>query len=217
MSVAMEKAYRALWDRILSGEYQPGDRLKERDICADLKVSRTPVREALRKLAADGLVVIEPRRGGMVADLNMEEAAEIFSLGAMLESFAAQLAARRVTDARVAKLDRLLKAMRDVLASDAADMRTAYLKLDREFHSEIIDMAGNRSLASVLRQLVRLPVLVKAFTQYSSEDLRQSFHHHENIVAAIRAGDEEWAASAMRAHVLAGRSILLPAPDAVAH
>ncbi len=209
----MEKAYRALWDRILSGEYQPGERLKERDICADLDVSRTPVREALRRLEAEGLVQIEPRRGGKVAELRLEEAAEIFSVGAHLESFAAKLAARRASPEPLAALDATIRKMRDVLERDAPDVRRAYLKLDRELHGQIMDMARNRSLAAALKQVVGLPVLVKAFSTYSGEDLWRSFHHHEDIVAALHAGDEEWAEAAMRSHILAGRSVLRPGRD----
>ncbi len=213
MSVAVEKAYRALWDRILAGEYQPGERLKERDICADLEVSRTPVREALHRLAAEGLVQIEPRRGGKVAELRLDEAAELFSVGAHLESFAAKLAARRASPEALAALDATIRTMRDVLDRDARDVRRAYLKLDRELHGQIVDMARNRSLAAALKQIVGLPVLVKAFSTYTGDDLWRSFHHHENIVDALHAGDEEWAEAAMRSHILAGRSILLPGPD----
>lgn len=210
----MEKAYRALWDRILSGEYQPGERLKERDICADLDVSRTPVREALRRLEAEGLVQIEPRRGGRVADLRLEEAAEIFSVGVHLESFAAKLAARRATADQLAAIDSTIARTHAVLERDGSDIRREYLKLDREFHEQIMSMAGNRSLAAALRQTVGLPVLVKAFSTYSGADLWRSFHHHENIAAALRARDEDWAEAAMRAHVLAGRATLLPPPKA---
>lgn len=206
----MEKAYRALWDRILSGEYAPGHRLKERDICAELDVSRTPVREALRRLEAEGLVQIEPRRGGRVADLRLEEAAEIFSVGVHLESFAAKLAAKRATLESVAALDATIHDMRAVLERDARDVRRAYLKLDRDLHDAIIDMAGNRSLTAALKQIVGLPVLVKAFSTYCGDDLWRSFHQHENIVDALRAGDEDWAEAAMRSHILAGRAILLP-------
>jgi DNA-binding GntR family transcriptional regulator len=213
MSVAMEKAYRALWDRILSGEFRPGDRLKERDLCADLDVSRTPVREALRRLEADGLVVIEPRRGGTVADLSPEEADEIYALGAILESYAAKLAARRARPDDLASLDAVVRRMRDVVRQDDAAARRAYLDLDRELHDRIIAMAGNRRLAAMLKQVVRLPVLVHAFQRYSVADLAQSLHDHESIVAALRAGDDEWAESAMRGHILAGRAILRTAAD----
>ena len=82
---------------------------------------------------------------------------------------------------------------------------------DRDLHGAIMEMAGNRSLAAALKQIVGLPVLVKAFSSYSDDDLWRSFHQHENIVDALRAGDANWAEAAMRSHILAGRAILLPA------
>lgn len=207
----MEKAYRMLRDRIFNGEYHPGERLKEREICADLEVSRTPVREALRRLEADGLVVIEPRRGGVVADIRPQEAAEIYSLGAVLESFAAKLAASRATSEELARLDAIIGAMGEALDRNDQHTRSTYMKLDSELHGRIVDMAENRRLSAALKQIVGLPVLVKAFTRYTMEDLRQSYNQHKTIVAALHARDAEWAESAMRYHILAARAIVLPA------
>ena len=116
MSKAVDKAYAALRERIFSGALRAGERLKERELCRELDVSRTPVREALRRLEADGLVEIEPRRGGVVAGINAEEASEIYSLGVLLESYAARLAAERATEADLAELDRLLDSVNRLLS-----------------------------------------------------------------------------------------------------
>lgn len=213
MSAAVDKAYSTLRNGIFSGRYRPGDRLKERDLCAELEVSRTPVREALRRLAADGLVIIEPRRGGVVAEMRPNEAAEIFSLGAVLESFAAKLAAGRATPEALAALDDILEKMAKTLRRGGRHMRSAYMELDGELHGRIVAMADNRRLTSVLNQVVSLPVLVNAFVRYSADDLRQSLNQHRTIVAALHAGDAEWAESSMRNHILAGRSVVLPPAD----
>ena len=210
----MEKACLALRERIISGEYAPGTRLKERKICEELAMSRTPVREALRRLAADGLVTIEPRRGAVVTAISADEANEIYSLGAVLESFAAKLAATRASGSELAELERLLDAMRPLVDSPDTAARSRYMELDSRFHRAILAMAGNRRLTAVLQQIVRIPVLVQAFHRYSDDDLRQSFEQHRAIAAAIAAGEPEWAETAMRAHVLAARSIRLPADAA---
>lgn len=210
MSAAMEKAYQALKDGIFAGHYQPGDRLKERDICAELEVSRTPVREALRRLQADGLVHLEPRRGGVVTEMSAEEAHEIFSLGAMLESFGARLAASRATPQDVAKLDELMDKLAAVIDSQSADQREQYMALDHELHGKIAEIAASPRLAAMLTQTVSMPVLVRTFHAYEKDDLIRSHHQHRAVVDAIRAGDADWAEAAMRCHILVARSLIVP-------
>lgn len=209
MSVASEKAYRMLRDRIFSGDYAPGARLKERQLCADLEVSRTPVREALRRLESEGLVQIEPRRGGVVSHIDAEEAEEIFALGAVIESFAAKMAAQKATAEGVAALDDVIAAMAAVLERGDDTSRADYMKLDGELHGRIVAMADSRRLSAALQQVVGVPVLVQAFNRYTPEHLRQSFDQHRALVDAIRERDGEWAESAMRYHILSGRTVML--------
>lgn len=209
MSAAMEKAYTWLREAIVNGRVKPGDRLKERQICEDLNISRTPVREALRRLAADGLVQLEPRRGGVVTQLSRDEASEIFSLGALLESHAARLAASRARASELALLKEKLQAMTQVLEDCGENHHTDYMNLDHEFHEHILTMAASRRLAAMLRLTVGLPVLVKAFTSYSNDDLQRSLQQHHTIADAISSGDPDWAEAAMRSHVLVARSMTL--------
>ncbi len=209
MTAASDKAYRALRERIVSGAYVPGSRLKERQVCSDLAVSRTPVREALRRLETEGLVTIEPRRGAVVTEIDQEEAAEIFALGAVIESFAAGLAARKAGDDDVRELETLIAEMARVLEPGDAGSRGDYMVLDSEFHAAIVALAGSRRLGNALQQVVGVPVLVQAFHRYSRDDLRQSLEQHRAIAAAIRARDPQWAESAMRAHILSGRAVML--------
>jgi len=209
LSVASEKAYRKLRDRIFSGDYAPGVRLKERQLCADLEVSRTPVREALRRLESEGLVQIEPRRGGVVSHIDAEEAEEIFALGAVIESFAAKMAAQKATAEGVAALDDVVAAMAAVLERGDDTCRADYMKLDGELHSRIVAMADSRRLSAALQQVVGVPVLVQAFNRYTPEHLRQSFDQHRALVDAIRERDGEWAESTMRYHILSGRTVML--------
>lgn len=215
MTAASDKAYRVLRERIVSGTYAPGFRLKERQLCSDLAVSRTPVREALRRLETEGLVTIEPRRGAVVTEIDQDEAEEIFALGAVIESFAAGLAARKAGDDDVRQLEALIAEMTRVLAADGARCRSDYMALDSQFHAAIVTLAGSRRLGNALQQVVGVPVLVQAFHRYSREDLRQSLDQHRAIAAAIRARDPQWAESAMRAHILAGRAVMLSRAAAV--
>ena len=210
MSDAVDKAYRMLRDRIVGGELVAGDRLKERELCAELEVSRTPVREALRRLQSEGLVDIEPRRGGVVAGIRADEIDEVYSLGILLESHAARLAAERATADDLAALDALLGAMRAALESDPPD-RGEYLQLDSRFHRRILEMTRNRRLDSIVGQVVGVPTLVQAFNHYTAAHLAQSLQQHANIVAALRAGDADWAEAAMRAHIHSAKELMLAA------
>lgn len=212
MTETVDRAYAALRDRIFSGELRAGDRLKERDVCADLKISRTPVREALRRLQADGLVDIEPRRGGIVAGISASEIDEVYSLGILLESFAARLAAQRASAADLDRLRGIIGTMDETLAGETARTRHRYLELDSELHRLIVTMAANRRLSAAVQQIVSTPVLVQAFTHYSQTDLERSLEQHRNIVAALAARDPDWAESAMRAHIHAARAIMSPTP-----
>lgn len=213
MSVASEKAYRMLRDRIFTGDYPPGSRLKERQLCQDLEVSRTPVREALRRLESEGLVQIEPRRGGVVSHIDTGEAEEIFALGAVIESFAAKMAAQKATAEGVAELGRIIDDMGRVLERADERCRAEYMQLDGELHGRIVAMADSRRLSAALQQVVGVPVLVQAFNRYTLEHLRQSFDQHRTLVDAIRERDGEMAESAMRYHILAGRTVMLASID----
>lgn len=210
MSVAVDKAYAALREKIFSGELVAGDRLKERELCEELEVSRTPVREALRRLQADGLVLIEPRRGGIVAGVSVDEVNEIYSLGILLESYAARLAADCVTPEALAALDEILEQMAIALRDDSPESRQVYLELDSDLHRHIIEITGNRRLGSLLSQIVGIPVLVQAFNRYSHQELKKSLEQHRNIVAALHAADPEWAEAAMRSHIHSARAIMVP-------
>ncbi|MGI9225878.1 MAG: GntR family transcriptional regulator [Woeseiaceae bacterium] len=206
MTAAVDKAYAALRQKIVSGKLATGDRLKEREICSELDISRTPVREALRQLQADGLVVIEPRRGGVVAGISDSEADEIFGLGVLLESYGARLAAASANADDLARLHDILTEMEAVLQEDTGEARNRYLELDSALHRTITRATRNRHLGTLIRQVVGLPVLIQAFTHYSHADLLRSLQQHRTIVAALEAKDADWAEASMRAHILAGRS-----------
>ena len=206
MSEVASRAYQEIRDRIQAGKLRPGDRLVERTLCADLGMSRTPVREALRLLTADGWVTNRPNRGMIVTRLTEEEVSEIFEFGMVLESFMASLAAKKATAKDAGWLQGLLERMENVLSSSETEL-SSYIELDREFHSGIAQMAGNRRLASMLKSVMGSYVLFQAFKQYGKPDLQLSLQQHRTIARAITHADPEWAASSMRTHILSGRSI----------
>ncbi|MST33366.1 GntR family transcriptional regulator, partial [Acidimicrobiaceae bacterium USS-CC1] len=114
---SVEVAYTALRDGIARGEHAAGSRLREEDLAATLGLSRTPVREALRRLQAEGLVEVEPRRGALVATWSADELDEIFELRALVEGYGARRAAARVADAQVGLLEELCEGMEEAVAA----------------------------------------------------------------------------------------------------
>ena len=205
MSAAAEKAYEAIYQSIRQGAIPPGTRLIERQLCQELAISRTPVREALRRLTAEGLVENRPHRGVIVSQLSQAELAEVYEVGVVLESTVAGVAARNCGRTAQLVLRRLLTDMRAVLANEMIDP-AQYVALDHAFHMAIAESTGNRRLVTMLRSTCDLRVLNTAFSHYDRAHYERSLRQHETIAEAIEAGDEDWASSAMRAHVLSARA-----------
>jgi DNA-binding GntR family transcriptional regulator len=202
-------AYEAIRDRILDGTYSVDDHLVEADLASQLDVSRTPVREALRRLASEGLVTFQPNRGTRVAGWTEVELAEVFELRALLESYGARLAAFRVTDEGLDELRELAQRMEDIVANanGQADFRQIALA-NNEFHMGVLRAAGNERLVAILASLVHVPLVQRTFARYSPEALQRSLVHHREIVEALQIRDGLWAESVMRAHILAARQAL---------
>lgn len=205
-STAHQKAYDRIHELILSGNIAPGERLRERNLGALLGLSRTPVREALRRLSSEGTVRFEPNRGVYVEEIALDELLEIFDIGAALESRCARLAARKIGGEAVGVLNACLDEMKKLAGGSEGDPGPDYVKLDKRFHSTIVAATGNRKLQALVEHAVSLPVLSSAFRQYEPSDFRRSVRQHGEILEAIRSGDEAWAEVAMRNHILTGRN-----------
>ena len=207
-----EHAYQSIRGQILSGERPGGQWLREGDLAAVIGVSRTPVREALRRLAAEGLVRHERNRGVQVQSWTTKDLDEVFGLRTLLEPWGCALAAV----SGMADLDAL-----DDLAGEM-DAATAHqpdvdviTELNNRFHRAILQASGNDRLCSLVSSVVQVPLVWCTFSHYTPEELRRSLAHHHELVDALRAGDSAWAESVMRAHVRAAwTSIRREAGDA---
>lgn len=212
MSQAADRAYAALRTGVLDGRYSFGERLGEIEVAAELGTSRTPVREALRRLGSEGLVELLPNRGARVRTWTAQDLEETYELRAVLEGLGARRAAGLVGSDVVDELAGLADEMVGVdpslghrPAGDFADLAT----LNSRFHSLIVEAAGSAQLAATLVGLVRLPLVMRTYRRYTAQALARSHAHHHEIVDALRAGDGAWAESVMRSHVLAARAVLL--------
>lgn len=186
--------------RILTGEFAPGERLVEDRLAALLGVSRNPVREAIRVLAAEAFVEVVPRRGAAVARLSPDEAVELFDVRMSLEGLAARLAARKRTPTAIARLSALLDSARGAVdggqLDDVADFNTA-------FHAALGEASGNAYLNLVIGPMLRRAQWV--FLQTARSRAPHSWQEHVSLYEAVAAGDEEAAEALAVAHVAAAR------------
>lgn len=205
MVSATERVYQQVRRGILTGIYAPAARLRETQLANDLAVSRTPVREALRRLGAEGLVEIDTHRGAQVRSWTERDVDEIYSIRVKLESYAARLAAERSTEDQIARL-RAIVAERDRLDDTDPDAKIKSAELAFQFHRQLLDMSGDLHLASIISGLVEMPVLHRAQLRYSKGRLDESAIEHTLIVQALAEHDAEWAEAIMRQHVLGARA-----------
>lgn len=206
---AADRAYAAIRGGILDGTFELGVRLPEEDLAARAGVSRTPVREALRRLAAEGFVTFEPNRGAQVASWTDGDLEEIFELRAMLEGHAAARAARRATAGQLDAMADLAGRMEAAARTDTAAELDRIAELNTTFHRTILTAAASPRLAGMLAAVIVVPLVHRTFHRYTPTALWRSMHHHRELLAAIAAGDPGWARTVMQTHVLAARAELL--------
>lgn len=207
MSGASEKAYQIIRKRLVAGEYEPGARLNEQELSDLCGVSRTPVREAIRRLALEYFVSIEPNRGAFVIDWSRDDIDDMFELRAMLEGFAARKAAERNNIKICLQLNEIIKKIDFIVSQENAELMDDFLELNRQFHEHIFYASGSRRLIEMISRFVEQAVVVRTAAQYSTEDIRRSNQYHRELAAAISAGDGGLAQTLMQAHILtaAGR------------
>ncbi len=207
---AVDRVYTRLRSGILDGSYSQGARLGEVELAEALGVSRTPVREALRRLGSEGLVETLPNKGARVRIWSPEELSAISDLRALLEGHAAARAAPRITDDELAVLTRLVEQMEAATVSGVAPDYDLITELNNQFHAGVTAASGNLLLPGVARQLIHIPIVVRTFRQYSPDRLRQSVRQHRDVLDALSGRDPVWAEAAMRVHILSARPILIP-------
>ena len=196
-------AYDAVRERIASGTVVPGEWLREHAVATSLGLSRTPVREALRLLAAEGVVELVQNRGARVVDWSPEDIDEAYRLRALIEGYGAGLAARRADEACVAELRALQDRYERALASD--DSAATPAQCNDDFHAAVLAAAGSARLSMLLSAVSSAPLVRRVLQGYDTDDRQRSVVAHRDIVTAIENGDDELATSAMSSHILAAR------------
>jgi DNA-binding GntR family transcriptional regulator len=188
----------ALEDRILTGVIRPGERLDEAALAHEFNVSRTPIRQALFQLAATGLVEHIPRRGAFAAEVGPQKLSEMFEVIAELESLCARNCARRATALDVQELTALHRACAQAAGSGDSD---AYYYANEKFHAAIRSIGGNGFLHGEIDRLQKRLQAYRRLQLRARDRMASSLEEHETIVTAIKSGDSNAAAAAMRGHV----------------
>jgi DNA-binding GntR family transcriptional regulator len=200
MSRASERAYDKIRAHLLSGAVKPNEQLTENRLAQITGVSRTPVREAVRRLEDEMLLVRSDTKRLFVADWSHDDIEEMFALRQMLECHAAERAARRLSPAQLTELEAINHDLRDATEQPVPDV-ARFLEANRAFHEAIIDAAHSPRLGQLLGKLVEAPVVLRTARNYSPEDLRQSARDHDELIAAFAARDPEWARAVMGSHL----------------
>jgi DNA-binding GntR family transcriptional regulator len=201
-----EYVYRSLRDRIISGDLAPDTRLIELAIASEFRVSRTPVREALKRLAAENLVLADPARGIIVHAPDASEIEDVFIVREALDGLAARLAAHRITPSEIGRLEVIVDSM---AAAIEGNRREQVVIANVRFHDVIYDVAGNAMLERIARDLREF---VRRFTTLpfaSPERVADVLEEHRAILAAMKAHDPEAAEQASHRHLTAAREYLV--------
>jgi DNA-binding GntR family transcriptional regulator len=204
-----------LRQRIFSHQLLPGAWIDEQALAVDYGISRTPLREALKVLAAEGLVTLKPRRGCYVTEISEQDLDDIFPLMALLEGRCAFEATAKMRPAEFKQLEAIHAELERHARSEAIDK---FFEANQEFHLRVQQFAGNRWLLHVIQDLRKVLKLTRLHSLTIEGRLQQSLLEHRAIMEAIKSGDPKRAERAMHDHLTAGRKVLsrkdLPAGEA---
>jgi len=201
-----DRVYDVVRAGILEGTFKAGDHLGEAQLAELSDSSRTPVREALRRLAADGLVTIGENRRCLVSEFDATEIQAIYEIRARLESLGAELACSRIDDVGVDHL-REINARIEALGPEVSDYTlTQFLELNSEFHLAIVRISGSRHLESALSTALAVPiVLLKHYVWGDKVGIELSHLQHREIIAALSSGNPHWASACVASHIQTSR------------
>ena len=200
MSRASDRAYAQIRSMILSGALPPGEQIREEHLAETCGVSRTPVRDALRRLEAELFIRRSDTQRSFVANWSLDDIEDSFVLRTMLEGHAAKRAATRITWDQIERLKIDNKAIRRAVEQDAPDVPT-FLDHNRQFHTIVMEAAASPRLSNMLGQIVEQPVVLRTALHYDRDNLIRSLREHEELVFAFAQRDGDWAHAIMTAHI----------------
>jgi DNA-binding GntR family transcriptional regulator len=201
-----ELAYRRFKQALVTLSYKPGEYLNTAQVMTDLQMGRTPINQAIHRLANEGLLQVIPRKGVMVAPLSIDDALELIEVRLANELLCMRLASKRATAAQVAGLSALNQ---QIAAACQARDRVRMMMLDNEFHQALAQIAGNAMLADILSVLHARAQRFWATSLSKEGHMQEVIEEHRAIIDALAQQDTQAAESAAQAHILSFRSALL--------
>lgn len=194
---------------IATGELKAGEKIKEQQIADEMNISRAPIREAIRDLAAQGIVEYAPKKGATVATLNEKSIRETYSLRALLEGMAVHLAIENITDEEIKKMEDSSKEMTEKLKEKDVE---AFIEKDVEFHNFICEKCNHSKLQKLIKTFViqtRLFMIMSKYNMLINSSLSKEYGVHDRIIERIKAKDKEGAEKEMRDHIITSGEVLI--------
>lgn len=196
----------ALREAIMNGSLHAGERLMEIQLAEELGVSRTPVREAIRKLELEGFVVMIPRKGAYVSDISLKDINDVFEIRTALDALAAGLAAERITEEELERMERLLVEIAEAI--EQGDIERA-VAIDTQFHDVLYKASRNERLVGIIGNLCELFQRFRSISMGYPGRLKDTIEEHKRLVEAISQRNIELAQQVAREHMENAEGILL--------
>ncbi len=209
LAKAASKAHDEIRIRILDGRLAPGERLREHVLAMQIGVSRTPIREALRRLAADGYVTLIANQGASVTEWTDQSLADLVDVRAELAAMATRRATARIDETQIGQLRALNTRMAEVAERRAIGFLTEAAELNIAFHRIIWDASGNPWIRQLLDQTAYLPLVQRAHHAFDELAWSQGIARYVDLVRAFETRDAEWAATLIKSHFLAAKHSIL--------
>ena len=192
-----DTAYKLIKDRLLSGAIKPGSRIREDLLAEEISMSRTPVREAINQLSAEGFVYQIPRKGIFATEITREELIDITEIRVMLETYAAKICCRKITEEQIVELEDVFNKLKNALLNNE---KAEYGMYDGLFHKKIAEYTGNKKLYNFVSDIEDSVIFSRRMDVYNIRHKyteQDSIQQHEDILNAIKSRDEEAAYNAM--------------------
>jgi DNA-binding GntR family transcriptional regulator len=209
METVASKIYQNIKEKIIEGTLSPGVRITEQGIAESFKSSRTPVREAIRGLAADGFLIVKANSTTVVRGWEQEEIIELFTLRSMLESELAAMAAINITPQDIQKLVLIQTEIERQGPNISAENTARITPLNRDFHQIIHRAAQSERLVDLLQNTIEVPIVQQTFRRYNPAEMARSFGHHRELIDALDSRDASWAKSVMNSHIRNAKRVLM--------
>ena len=207
---AVDLVVKEIRDGIIAGRFAPGQRLITRELMAELGYGRGTIREALSRLAADGLLDLVPNQGAAVRRFSRQEMQDLFRIRAVLESLAAELAAERIGEGDNRQR---FQAMLDAIDMNDADPEAGFFGKNLTFHDTILKISGNRELQGLLSRMQLPIIMLQVQNAMRTDQFEHSTREHREIATAILAGNPERARKTMEAHLRRSGSWVQTLPE----